>query len=206
LIELDLNRIRSEQESIVIKHVADGLSPVEWGALETLVTDGGEVSPADIADKQGFHPGSVRRALDRIDDLVQHEYGEVTLRSQHIAELVHEAVQEAKEASRRAVEAGVRAVEAAERGVDETTSALIAFCAKHGIAVDDTRDARLKLRFDDVENVENRLKKAYQLWKDAGKDPIRFRHAQVDLGEKGIATAKYYLSRGHLSVASTLNL
>jgi hypothetical protein len=78
----------------------------------------------------------------------------VTLRSQHIAELVHEAVQEA---SQRAVEAGARAVEAAERGVGETTSALMAFCAKHGIGVDDRRDAQLKLRFDDVENVEARL-------------------------------------------------
>jgi hypothetical protein len=196
LIDLDLNSIRSEQESIVIKHVADGLSPVEWGALETLVTDGGEVSPADIADEQDFHPDSVRRALDRIDDLVEHEYGEVTLRSQHISELVHEAVQEAKDASRRAVEAGARAVEAAERGVDETTSALMAFCAKHGIAVDDSRDARLKLRMENIENVAGRLREAYRLWIDAGKDSARFRQARVDLGERGKSVAWYYLENG----------
>jgi hypothetical protein len=37
---------------------------------------------------------------------------------------------------------------------DETRSSLMAFCAKHGNAVDYRRDAQLKLRFDGVQNVE----------------------------------------------------
>jgi hypothetical protein len=46
LIDLDLTRVRSDKESVVIRHQADGLSPVEWESLETLVTDGGSVSPS----------------------------------------------------------------------------------------------------------------------------------------------------------------
>jgi len=97
-IDLDLTEVKSQQESVVIKHLADGLSPVQWESLETLVTDGGEVSPADIAENHDRHVESVRRALRGIEDLVVREYAEVQLRSSYVAELVHEAVQEAEEA------------------------------------------------------------------------------------------------------------
>ncbi|ADD03651.1 homolog to HGPV1-ORF14 [Natrialba magadii ATCC 43099] len=193
VVSLDLTQIRSSQESVVIKHLADGLSPVEWESLEYLVTDGGDVSPADIAEANDRHVDSVRRALNRIPELVEAEYGSVSLRSNHIAEMVHESVQEAKDATRRAVEAGAKAIEASKRGIDETTSALVAWCAKHGIDVDDRQDARLKLRMRGIRNVSARIEEAYRLWCDAGKDPARFRGGQVDLGERGVATVWHYL-------------
>ncbi|MGM0387955.1 MAG: hypothetical protein ACQEP0_05425 [Natrinema limicola] len=87
----------------------------------------------------------------------------------------------------------IEALEAAERGIDETTSALVAWCAKHGVDVDDRQEARVMLRLQDVENVEARLKEAYLLWTDAGKDPARFRSAQVDLGERGKSAALCWL-------------
>ncbi|ELZ21974.1 hypothetical protein [Natrinema limicola] len=87
----------------------------------------------------------------------------------------------------------IEALEAAERGIDETTSALVAWCAKHGVDVDDRQEARVMLRLQDVENVEARLKEAYLLWTDAGKDPARFRSAQVDLGERGKSAAWRWL-------------
>lgn len=77
-IELDLTHIRSTQESVVIRHLADNLSTVQWESLETLVTDGGVVSPADIAEEHDRHVESVRRALRDIDDLVVREYAKVS--------------------------------------------------------------------------------------------------------------------------------
>jgi len=131
LIALELTAIESHQESVVVRHLAgiNGLSPVEWGALGKLVTDGGRVSPQDIAAATGNHVESVRRALRRIDDLVQRKYGEVALRSSYIAELVHEAVEEARASTRKAVEVGARAMDAAERGLDERTSAWLAWAS-----------------------------------------------------------------------------
>jgi len=193
VVSLDLTQIRSSQESVVIKHLSDGLSPVEWESLEYLITDGGEVAPADIADAKDRHVDSVRRALNRIPELVEAEYGSVSIRSNHIAEMVHDAVQQAKDATRRAVEAGAKAIEASERGIDETTSALVAWCAKHGVDVDDRQDARLTLRMRGVSNVSERIEEAYRLWCDAGKDPARFRGGQLDLGERGKATVWHYL-------------
>jgi hypothetical protein len=71
------------------------------------VTDGGQISPQDIAAATSNHVESVRRALRRIDDLVQREYGEVALRSSYIAELVYEGAEEARESTRKAVEVSV---------------------------------------------------------------------------------------------------
>jgi hypothetical protein len=90
---VDLTRIRNFQESAIIELIADGLSPVEWDALEKLVTDGGQVALADIAEYGGVHLDSVYDALDRLDDMVSREYGSVSLRSHHVAELVHQAVE-----------------------------------------------------------------------------------------------------------------
>jgi len=196
LIDLDLTRVRSNQESVVIRHLADGLSPVEWESLETLVTDGGSVSPSDIAEAHNRHVDSVRRALDRLPDLVETAYDDVKLRSDHIGELVHEAVQEAQDATRRAVETAAKAAAAAERGIaeaDQATSAFIAFCARHGISVDDRREAQLKLRMGEVERIGYAVREAYDLWAEAGRNPARFREARVDHGDGGYSVAWRWL-------------
>lgn len=179
---LDLTRIRSDQESVVIKHVADGLSPVEWESLQTLVADGGEISPADIAEEHDRHPGSVRRALRRIDDLVQREYNRVSLASNYVAELVHDAVESAREQTRRAVEAGAKALEAAERGLDKATSALVAWAASHDLQLNET-DEYVRVDFgrmevDDVADAKRKIRKALRagidLWTDAQRNPSKF--------------------------------
>lgn len=99
VIDINTTQIKQTQESVVIKHIVDGLSPVKWESLEMLVADGGEVSPNDIADEYGRHPDSVRRALNRIDDMVSRRYDEVSLHSTHITELVHSAVKQARDAT-----------------------------------------------------------------------------------------------------------
>ena len=187
---LNLSHINHEQESVVIKHLKDGLSPVQWESLEMLVTDGGQVAPADIAEEHDRHADSVRDAIRRMDDLVEREYGSVSLRSTYVAELVHDAVQQAREAVRDATAAGAKALEAAERGLDERTSAFLAFCGKHDIDVQDRRDARLRLRFGELDPEgdpapEFLAKTAYRMWTDAKQDAARFRTAAVEWRRDG---------------------
>ncbi|WEL27342.1 DUF7845 domain-containing protein [Haloferax volcanii] len=180
IVELNLIQIRQTQESVVIKHLADGLSPVEWDSLRCLVTDGGQVSPNNIAESTGYHPDSVRRALNRIDDLVEREYGSVSLRSNYVAELVHESVKHAQEATQRAVEASSKALEAASRGLDEKTSAFIAWAAKHDINFNErSSGVSLKLGKLDEENhrreVRRILREGLRLWEQAKRDPALYR-------------------------------
>jgi len=195
---LNMTQVRMEQEHVVVRHLADGLTPTAWESLETLVADGGELSPADIADENDRHVGSVRRALREMDDLVETEYAKVSLRSEHVAELVHEAVNEARDATRRAADAASKAMEAAKRGLSETTSAFIAWAARHDVDVNDRTDARMKLRFHGVKSARelgDAIRTGFDVWKDAGMPETRFREAQISVeGDlRGKARAWRYL-------------
>ena len=183
VVDLPLDELQTTQESVVINHVADGLSRVEWESLDVLVTDGGEVSPADIAEAGGFHRDSVYRALDRMDELVEREYGSVSLKSTHVAELVHEAVTAAKQRTREAVEAAGKAMEAAERGLDEPTSAFVAFASQHFERFQETDDG-LQIHFGKIEaerpeaarrEIRRKLREARRLWQDMNKPDMEWR-------------------------------
>ncbi|SFT09590.1 DUF7845 domain-containing protein [Halostagnicola kamekurae] len=179
VLELDFTQIKHRQESVVIKHLADGIAPTAWESLEFLITDGGEVSPQDIADETDRHPGSVRRALNTIPELVEREYGKVSLRSKYIADLVHDAVTEAREATRRAAEAGAKAIEAAERGLDQSTSAFIAWAAKHDIDIRDRDGNALRLEFGVVDDIRRKIREGYDLWTAADMPEDRYRMAKI---------------------------
>lgn len=194
LIELDLTSIESQQESVVINHVADGLAGSQWAVLEELVTDGGKRDPQGLADDSGYHLDTIYDALDDLEGLVEHTYGNVELRSEHVAKYVHQAVESAKDATKKAVEATAKGKQAIERGVDETTSAFIAFCERHGITVEDDREARMRLRTDtqNKRETERQVREMFSLWTAAGMDESRFRAAQV-ISSSGKAAAYHYL-------------
>ncbi|NIC01087.1 helix-turn-helix domain-containing protein [Halobacterium sp. R2-5] len=195
-IQLDLTRIRQEQESVVVRHLTDGLSPIQWESLDMLVTDGGEVSPQDIAEANDRHVGSVRRALRAMEELVSRKYGEVGLRSDYVAEMVHDAVQDAREATRTAVETSAKAIEAAERGASDAMAEWVAWCNRHGVDIRNRADAlEIDLgEFDGVtwsynglpSTVSHRLKTAFEKWEAAGQDPERFRQAVVKFRANGV--------------------
>lgn len=194
-VELDLTRIRRESESVVIKHVADGISPVQWDILETLVEDGGQVSPQDVADDNERHINSVYRSLSKMDAFLDRSYGELALKNDYLAELVLDAVEEARKFNRRAVETLAKAEEATERGLEVGESAFIAFCSKHGIDVNNRSEATMELRMPDVglSEVKRRLKRAADLWKQANRDPARFRQAKIRFDKGSMSTVYYYL-------------
>jgi len=203
LYGLDLTHIRQEQESVVIRTIEDGgFSPIQWDALTRLIADGGEVSPKQIAEEDGWHPDAVRKALRKMEDLLEREYGSVALRSPFIAELVYDRIQAAQESVRDAVGTFAKAVEAGKRGLDETTSAFVAWAAKHDVDVADEREAKMRLRFDgmdpndvheDKPAVVSRLRKGFKLWKEAGRDVAKFREADVLWGDGSQAKAGQYL-------------
>ena len=70
-------------------------------------------------------------------------------------------------------------------GVDERTSAFLAFCEKYDIDVQNRRDARLRLRFGELDPdadpaPELLAKTAFRMWTDAKQDAARFRTATVE--------------------------
>ena len=189
IVSLDLSQIYHEQESVVYKHLVGGggLSPIEQEALGTLVTDGGTVSPQNIADAHERHIDAVYRALSKMDDLVEREYGRVSLKSTYVSELVHDAIEQAETAVERATNATAEALEAADRGLDERTSAFIAWAEKHGVnrrklgesATISIGEIDANSRQEARQQVKEIIREGYQLWEDMNKDPIEYRTATV---------------------------
>ncbi|SNR58999.1 DUF7845 domain-containing protein [Halorubrum vacuolatum] len=181
VLSLQLERVESDQRNVVVRQLANGLSPVEWDSLQTLVSDGGRVSPAEIADEHDWHPDSVRRGLRRIEDMVVREQGSVALRSHYVAEQVVEALNAAREGVRNALGTAANAVENAERqALDERTDELIAFCQANGIHVDE-REARLRVRMGNLagESWAELVTRLKRYWVAAGRDPERLKDAET---------------------------
>ena len=198
IVSLDLSEIRHEQEAVVYKQLLKdgGMSPVEQEIAEYLVTDGGEVSPQEIADENDRNIDSVYRALDRMRDLVNHEYGGVSLESPYIAELVTDAIQQAESAVSRATDATAHALEAADRGLDEKTSAFVAWAEAHGVNYNE-RDDAVSIRLGEIEpdvrdgprdtpkpaeavkaarrEAREILREGRELWEDMNRDETKYR-------------------------------
>lgn len=194
--ELSISQIRQEQESVVVRHLTDGLSPVQWDSLNKLVNDGGQVSPKDIADEGGWHVESVRRALRKMEEMVDRKYGEVGLRSNYVAEMVRDAVQKAEDAVSNAVETAADAMDSAERAVDQSMSAWLAWCDKHDVDVSDRRET-MRLDFPNGDrSLKIMLWKAEEIWKDAGQDLLRLRSAEVYRGGRRKGSVSQILGNG----------
>lgn len=177
-------QLQNHQETLVMRHIADGFEESDADVLDVLVADGGEISPDEIADSTGWHIETVYRAIDRLEDLVEHHYGELSLRSHHIATQVAEYVQAARESAEDAAETLVRSLEH-EVGLKLSNDALLEWIDRFGIDVEDRRDAQLMLRFGHVdmsreEFVVTLTTGLYQ-WMKAGWKRERFMNAEIDV-------------------------
>jgi hypothetical protein len=188
VVSLDLTEIRHEQESVVYRHLADGMPDSQRETLACLVTDGGELSPADLAEQTDRHRDTVYAALQSMNDLVQHEYGEVSLRSTYVSELVTDALEAAEGAVARATNAAAEAVEAERRGLDEHTSAFVAWAERYGINYSDGDGDTVTVEVGEVnpndgdtvhQTVRQLLREGLELWREMGRDEARFRAGDV---------------------------
>lgn len=204
VLPLNLERVESDQRNVVVRQLADGLAPVEWDSLKTLVADGGDVSPAEIAEDHDWHPDSVRRGLRRIEDMVVREQGSVALRSHYVAEQVVEALEAAREGVRTAMGTAANAVQNAERkALDERTDELIAFCQANNFHIDE-REAQLRVRMGNLagESWSELVTRLKRFWTDAGRDPERLKEAVTHYRDE--AGSKIRPARGAWGRGQTL--
>lgn len=80
-----LPRIEAQQDRH-LHAVVGNVNDTDVELLDTLLTDGGEFTPAELADRIGRHVDTVRKALDRLGGLVEHTYGDVQLGSKYLAQ------------------------------------------------------------------------------------------------------------------------
>lgn len=89
-----LPRIEREEEHRVTRALTSMVSPEESESdaqvIGELLADGGHMSPERLADETDYTYRTVLRSLERLEDVVDHSYGEVKLRSQHVAQQLAE--------------------------------------------------------------------------------------------------------------------
>ncbi|CCC41961.1 DUF7845 domain-containing protein [Haloquadratum walsbyi] len=181
VVDLDLTEVRHEQESVVYKHLADGMAPTDQECLNVLVSDGGAVSPQDLAESTGRHEDTVYNSLARMNDLVTHTYGEVSLKSTYTSELVADALDQAQQAVDNAAKTAADAVHASKRGLDNATSAFVAWCERYGVNYNDNGDGMIidLGRVDSIKEVRNILRSGFDRWCKMKRDAITFKSAKV---------------------------
>ncbi len=177
VVDLDITEVRHEQESVVYKHLVNG-TPTERECLDVLVSDGGNVSPSDLADETGRHRDTIYDALSRMQDLIEHTYNEVSLKSSYISELVADSLREASDS----LQTTANAVDNEHRGIDETASAFVAWQDKHSVNYQDANRDTDTLRLDlgeceSYDEVKRILREGYGLWQAMGRDEAVFRRA-----------------------------
>ncbi|AFK18645.1 Lrp/AsnC family transcriptional regulator [Haloferax mediterranei ATCC 33500] len=102
VIDNPLPRIAQQQDDEIRKFAAAGnMYETDIDLVDELATDGGNWSPAELAEAIGKDIDTVYKSLKRLGDLVIHEYGHVELASKHIANGIVEHI----ESARRTVEA-----------------------------------------------------------------------------------------------------
>jgi len=189
VIDLDITEIRHEQEAIVYKQLVD-MAPTDEDCLKTLVSDGGEVSPQDLAAETGRHQSSVYRSLSRLSGLIEHTRGRVSLKSSYLSELVADALQAAEDTVEKAVKTASKAANAESRGLDEETSAFIAWCEKYGVSHSNRHDdgdmhIRITDEVESFDEVKKILREGYRLWIAAGREAHVFRCADCSFEKTG---------------------
>lgn len=85
LVPDPLPTLESEQEHYVTRALRN-MTDTDGQIVHELLTDGGHVSPKDLADRTGAHYHTVLESLKRMGGVVRHEYGSVELKSKFIAQ------------------------------------------------------------------------------------------------------------------------
>lgn len=94
LIADPLPDLEREQEHMVTRAVTKMCDPERYDTdakvINQLLADGGETSPKGLAADLGTHYETILRSLERLEDVVEHSYGSVELKSHHLAQRLAE--------------------------------------------------------------------------------------------------------------------
>jgi hypothetical protein len=118
-----------------------------------------------------------------MDDLVETGYNEVAIRSEYVAEVVHQAIRDAEEASKRAMETVGQALEDSERRVEENISAWRAWARRHGIEHSDQDGEQMEFDVGEIESkteLKKLLRQGERLWTDMEQSVEEYRQAKVN--------------------------
>ncbi|WP_439028490.1 DUF7845 domain-containing protein [Haloarchaeobius sp. DT45] len=118
-VQCPLPKIENQQEARVIQQWRN-LTGSDAAVIDHLLTDGGVVSPSDVADSSGYCYRTIREALHRLEDLVKWSYGRIEFASDYQKQLLLDRVRAQKENFEQTVNATVAEVADRERAAERS--------------------------------------------------------------------------------------
>jgi cytochrome c556 len=116
-VDCPLPKIENDQKTRTIQQWRN-MTESDEAVVEELLSDGGEVSPGDVAESSGYCYRTIREACHRLEDLVDWSYGQLEIASEYQKQLLLDRVRAAKENFEDTVNATVAEVADVERAAD----------------------------------------------------------------------------------------
>ncbi|MFD2373615.1 DUF7845 domain-containing protein [Haloarchaeobius iranensis] len=116
-VESPLPKIENEQETRVIQQWKN-MRDSDAAVIDELLSDGGVVSPSDVAESSGYCYRTIREACHRLEDLIDWSYGKLEIASDYQKQLLLERVRAAKANFEQTVNTTVAEVADRERAAD----------------------------------------------------------------------------------------
>lgn len=137
VVDCPLPEIESQQEAAVMRLWGD-MNPSDQALVETLLTDGGKITPEDAAEKTGYCYDTILRAVDRLEGFVEHTYNELAIESDYLAQAMLKRVHSAEEQFRRSI--GSTVMQVADDAQNVETDAFSRFVQNYDVGVDKNRN------------------------------------------------------------------
>ncbi|WP_092733080.1 DUF7845 domain-containing protein [Halopenitus persicus] len=171
-----LPRIESKQDDQIFA-TASQMNATDAELVDTLLTDGGTTSPADLADSIGVHLDTVYRALKRLRPLVDHTYGEVQLGSKYIAQELTGYIDQVSESIQRGWENALDGLTRAESFGDDADP-WSRWLDQYGGTITATEGAdpdELEVGFqpESIEDARELLRQGARRWAEVTGNPLR---------------------------------
>ncbi len=142
LVDCPLPEIESEQEHAIMRLWGD-MKGSDRALTELLLTDGGEVSPKNAAEKTGYSYRTIRRVVNRLEGFVRHTYGKLEIESDFAAQEMLKRVRAAEEQFRRTI--GATTMQVAEDASGFESGPFDRFKRSYEVGVRETDNRSRKL-------------------------------------------------------------
>ncbi|USZ70525.1 hypothetical protein [Natronosalvus halobius] len=178
--------LETEQNTMILQTFV-GLRESDERVLQTLVTDGGEVHPNELADKTGRSISTIYRTLDRLRGILRNDNASVSFASQKFEQDITAIVDQVEFGIENAADRVSNLYNLETKGA--SSNAWQKFCNKYGAAlVEVAEGGETTLRIDMVlsklksssnPRIQDVLEEAIRAWRAIGRDPLELREATV---------------------------
>ncbi|PGF15639.1 hypothetical protein CP556_05560 [Natrinema sp. CBA1119] len=178
--------LETEQNAMILQTFV-GLRESDEKVLKTLVTDGGEQHPNELADNTGRSISTVYRTLDRLRGVLRNDNACVSFASKKFEQDITAIVEQVEFGIENAADRVSKLYNLETKSA--SSNAWQQFCTKYSaslVGVADEEDTTLridtilsKLKSSSNPRVQDILAEAVDAWSSIGRDPLELRAANV---------------------------